>query len=67
MGTILFMSESKKNTIIIGVIWAVILVIIWIFYPYISGDKLAWIWVVIIWIIIGGIMAIGLLIFKRKK
>ena len=34
MGTILFMSESKKNEKLIGTIWAVILVILWIFYPY---------------------------------
>jgi peptidoglycan/LPS O-acetylase OafA/YrhL len=67
MGIILFMGESKKNEIIVGIIWAVILVILWIFYPLIPGDKLPWTWVVIVWMIIGGIMDIGLWIFKRKK
>ena len=67
MGTIFFMSESKKNEKIVGTIWAVILVILWIFYPFFPGDILIWIWLAIIWSIIGGIMAIGLFILKRKS
>ena len=67
MGTILFMSESKKNENIVGAIWAIILLLLWIFYPYLPGDKSAWNWVVIIWATIGGIMAITLAIIKRKK
>jgi len=67
MGTIFFMSESEKNEKIVGTIWRVILVILWIFYPFFPGDILIWMWIAIIWSIIGGIMALGLLIFKRKK
>ncbi len=67
MGTIFFMSESEKKEKMIGTIWTVILVILWIFYPFFPGDILIWMWIAIIWSIIGGIMALGLLIFKRKK
>lgn len=67
MGTIFFMSESEKNEKIVGTIWTVILVILWIFYPFFPGNIFIWMWIAIIWSIIGGIMAIGLLIFKRKK
>jgi len=67
MGTIFFMIESEKNEKLVGTIWTVILVILWIFYPFFPGDILIWMWIAIIWSIVGGIMAIGLLIFKRKK
>jgi peptidoglycan/LPS O-acetylase OafA/YrhL len=67
VGTIFFMSESKKNEKIIGVIWAFILVILWIFYPYFPGNILAWLWTAIIWSIIGLIMAISLFIIKKLK
>ncbi|MHA2050280.1 MAG: hypothetical protein ACW986_11740 [Promethearchaeota archaeon] len=67
IGTIVFMSESKKNEQIIGIIWAVILVILWIFYPFFPGNILAWLWFAVIWSIIGCILAIGLLIIRRKK
>jgi len=67
MGTILFMSESKKNEKLIGTIWAVILVFLWIFYPFFPGDIIIWMWTAIIWSIIGCIMAIALYIIKRKK
>ncbi len=66
MGTIFFMIESEKNEKLVGTIWTVILVILWIFYPFFPGDILIWMWIAIIWSIVGGIMAIGLLIFKRK-
>ena len=67
VGTIFFMSESKRNEKIIGVIWAVILVILWIFYPYFPGNIFAWLWTAIIWSIIGLIMAISLFIIKKLK
>ena len=67
MGTIFFMSESEEREKIVGTIWTIILVILWIFYPFFSGNIFIWMWIAIIWSIIGGIMAIGLLIFKRKK
>ena len=67
VGTIVFMSESKKNEKIIGTIWAVILVVLWMFYPFFPGDILAWMWTAIIWSLIGCIMAITLFILRRKK
>ncbi|MFX1573427.1 MAG: hypothetical protein ACFFB0_11810 [Promethearchaeota archaeon] len=67
IGTIFFMSESKKNVKIIGIIWAVILVLLWIFFPFFPGKILVWLWVAIIWSIIGCILAIALLIIKRIK
>jgi len=67
IGTIFFMSESKKNEKLIGAIWAVILVVLWIFYPFFPGDTIAWMLTAIIWSIIGLVMAIGLFILKRKK
>ncbi|MFX1366463.1 MAG: hypothetical protein ACFFCE_19600 [Promethearchaeota archaeon] len=68
IGTIFFMMESKKNEKLIAVIWAIILVLLWIFYPYFPGDNvLVWMWTAIIWSIIGGIIAISLFIIKRIK
>ena len=68
IGTIFFMTESKKNEKLIGTIWAVILVLLWIFYPYLPGDNvLVWMWTAIIWSIIGCILAISLFIIKRIK
>ncbi|MFX0030357.1 MAG: hypothetical protein ACFE8B_14185 [Candidatus Hermodarchaeota archaeon] len=67
MGTIFFMIESERNEKIIGTIWAVILVILWIFYPFFPGNILAWLWTAIIWSIIGLILAISLFIIKRVK
>ncbi|MFX1420370.1 MAG: hypothetical protein ACFE9N_15780 [Promethearchaeota archaeon] len=67
IGTIFFMTESKKNEKIIATIWAVILVILWIFYPFFPGTTLVWLWTAIIWSIIGGILALSLFIIKRMK
>jgi len=67
MGTIFFMVESEKNEKLIGIIWTVILVILWVFYPFFAGDIFIWMWIAIIWSIIGGILALGLFILKRTK
>ena len=67
IGTIFFMIESKKNEKIAGTIWAVILVILWLFYPFLLGDTLVWMWTATIWSIIGCILAISLFIIKKKK
>ncbi|MFW9902273.1 MAG: hypothetical protein ACFFDY_13485, partial [Candidatus Thorarchaeota archaeon] len=68
IGTLFFMIESKRNEKIIATIWAVILVLLWIFYPYLPGDNvLVWMWTAIIWSIIGCILAISLFIIKRIK
>ena len=67
LGIIFFMSESEKNEQIIGTIWAIILVILWIFYPFFPGDIFIWMAIAIIWSIFGGILGIGVYIFKPKK
>ncbi|MFX0041745.1 MAG: hypothetical protein ACFE8L_02430 [Candidatus Hodarchaeota archaeon] len=67
MGTIFFMVESEKNEKLIGTIWTVILVILWVFYPFFPGDIFIWMWIAIIWSIIGGVLALGLFILKRTK
>jgi hypothetical protein len=61
------MIESKKNEKIIAIVWAIILVLLWIFYPFFPGNILGWLWTAIIWSIIGGILALGLFILKRIK
>ncbi len=67
IGTIFFMTESKKNVKIIGTIWAVILVLLWTLYPYFHDNILIWMWTAIIWSIIGGIMAVSLFIINKIK
>jgi peptidoglycan/LPS O-acetylase OafA/YrhL len=67
IGTIFFMSESKRNEKLIGIIWAIILVVLWIFYPYFPGDTIAWMLTAIVWSVIGCIIALGVFIIKRKK
>ena len=67
IGTIFFMIESKRNEKIIATIWAVILVILWILYPFFPGTTLVWLWTAIIWSIIGGILAISLFLIKRIR
>ena len=66
LGTIFFMSESEKNEKIVGAIWAAVLVFLWIFYPFFPGDIFIWMWIAIIWSIIGGVLALGVFILKRK-
>jgi hypothetical protein len=67
LGTIFFMSESERNEKIVGGVWAAILVFLWIFYPFFPGDIFVWMWIAIIWSIIGGVLALGVFILKRKK
>lgn len=67
MGTIFFMSESKKNEKLMAIIWVIILILLWFFYPFFPGETLVWMWVAIIWSIIGGILALGVYIVKRTK
>ena len=67
IGTIFFMSESKKNIKIISVIWAIILVLLWLFYPFFPGEIIVWQWVAIVWSIIGGILAIGVYVLDKIK
>ena len=66
LGAILF-TESQKYEIILGVIWIVILVLLWVYYPYLEGGTLLWMWTAVIWSIIGNALYIGLFILKRAK
>jgi len=61
------MGDIEKTKNIIKTIWVVILVFLWISYPFYPGDIFFWMWLAIIWSIIGGIMAIGLLLNKNVK
>ena len=67
IGTLFFMVESKTNVKIISIIWAVILVLLWVFYPYFPGYIMTWLWTAIIWSLIGLILALSLFIVKRVK
>ena len=67
IGTIFFMIESKKNEKIIGIIWAIILVLLWVFYPFLPGYIITWQVTAIVWSIIGLVLAVSLWIIKRKK
>ena len=67
MGTIFFMAESKKNEKLIGIIWVIVLVLLWIFYPFLPGVTMAWYLFALIWSIVGGVMALVLFIIKRSK
>jgi len=67
LSTIFSISESKKNEKIVGIIWAVILVLLWIFYPFFPGRTIAWLWTAIIWSIIGCVIAIGVFILRKIK
>ena len=67
IGIIFFMSESKRNEKIITVIWAIILVLLWLFYPFFPGGIIVWLWIAIIWSIIGCILALGVYILKKNK
>jgi hypothetical protein len=62
-----FMTKSEKYEKIISTIWAIILVILWIFYPFFPGNIFIWMWIAIGWSIAGGIMGTLLFILKRVK
>ncbi|MFX1336999.1 MAG: hypothetical protein ACFFDK_00165 [Promethearchaeota archaeon] len=62
--------ESKvleKIEKIIGTIWVIILVFLWVSYPFLPGDIFFWMWVAIIWSIAGGIMGLIFYLIKRIK
>ena len=52
---------------IVGTIWVIILVFLWISFPFLPGDIFFWMWVAIIWSIAGGIMGLIFYIIKRTK
>ncbi|MBY9017088.1 MAG: hypothetical protein KGD68_15470, partial [Candidatus Lokiarchaeota archaeon] len=50
------MRDLEQRKKIFGIIWVVILVFLWISYPYFPGDILFWMWLALIWTIIGGVI-----------
>ncbi len=63
----IFSIKSQKYEIIIGIIWIAILVLLWVFYPYLEGDTLTWMWTAVTWSLIGNVLYMGLFILKRVK
>jgi MFS superfamily sulfate permease-like transporter len=61
------MGDIEKIKKIIGIIWLVILVFLWMFYPLFPGDIFFWMWLAIIWSIIGGVMGTILFMGESKK
>ena len=62
--------ESKtfeKIEKIIGIIWVIVLVFLWVSFPFLPGDILFWMWVAICWSIAGGIMGLIFYLIKRTK
>ena len=57
----------EKIEKIIGIIWVIILVFLWITYPFFPGDIFFWVWIAIIWSIAGGIMGLIFYLIKRIK
>ena len=57
----------EKIEKITGIIWVIILVFLWISYPFLPGDIFFWMWLAIIWSIAGGIMGLISYLIKRTK
>ena len=60
-------TSFEKIEKIIGIIWVIILVFLWISYPFLPGDIFFWMWLAIIWSIAGGIMGLIFYLIKRTK
>ena len=60
-------TSFEKIEKIIGTIWVIILVFLWITYPFLPGDIFFWMWIAIIWSIAGGIMGLMFYLIKRIK
>ncbi len=59
------MVDLEKTQKIFAVIWIPILVFLWIAYPYFPGAIFFWMWLAIIWTIIGGV--IGTIFFMTES
>ena len=68
-GSIYFAAESKRNLLIVCVIWLVLLIVLWLdwFVPFLPGEDLHWYWITISCSIAVGVIAIGILIMKLMK
>ncbi|NPD89012.1 MAG: hypothetical protein HGN29_09810 [Asgard group archaeon] len=68
-GAIFFAARSKRNLLIVCIIWIIILAVLlthW-FYPFIPGVELHWYWVTIAWFISCGVVTGGILTLKLLK
>ena len=68
-GSIFYAAKSKRNLIIVCLIWLVILVVLWLdwFIGFLPGEDLHWYWITICASIAVGIILIGLLIMRLMK
>ena len=60
-------TSFEKIEKIIGTIWVIILVFLWISYPFLPGDIFFWMWVAVIWSIAGGIMGLVFYLIRKSK
>ena len=60
-------TSFEKIEKIIGIIWVIILVFLWVSFPFLPGDIFFWMWVAIIWSIAGGILGLIFYLIKRTK
>ena len=59
--------DFEKIKKVLGIIWLVILVFLWVAYPYFPGDIFFWMWLAIIWSIIGGVVGTIFFMSESKK
>ena len=60
-------TSFEKKEKIIGIIWVIILVFLWVSFPFLPGDIFLWMWAAIIWSIAGGLMGLIFYLIKRTK
>ena len=61
------MVNLDKTKKLFGIIWLVVLVFLWVSYPYYPGDIFFWMWLAIIWTIIGGVIGTIFFMSESKK
>ena len=64
-----FAAKSKRNLLIVCIIWVVILAVLWAdwFIPFLPGEELHWYWITILFTISSGILLLGILMLKLMK
>lgn len=60
-------TSFEKIEKLLGIIWVIILVFLWISFPFLPGNIFFWMWIAISWSIAGGIMGLIFYIIKRTK
>jgi len=60
-------TRLEKIEKLIGTIWVIILVFLWVTFAFLPGDIFFWMWVAIIWSIAGGLMCLIFYLIKRTK